>query len=747
MRYFSSSSDYFYTSSADTLNYYITVEGDDAPIFEGRAVKNPSSALLEINVGRIVRDYLETNMPDFRDFNGVVVPHPRQLRRFNLYTDSMTLLAEYTVLMEYTRDWDADYGILSEPVNGRADWRQKLMLSFLLDTGKTVSVQHVGCAFGFFPAYLEITGVSRCHTEHVIDYESDYTGLTASADVDWIEIKSVTDSSITFDTWYIPYTTRDGYRSGVWGTISILRNNSAYKVAEFRVKKYSLGTVEDATVRFSYAGGSGSTPSLWVCEGEMYATSSEEWVSPVYHHTSITGAAVVDYEVDRNYGDEDRTAVISVYLSDGTLVQTITILQTLADSVDGRISFWQDEFDTDDPCGHTVMICGGVPIGYRTFDAFAIPQSGHTANAVYSSTVSVFDAVIRKDGVVIRTERVFPVLHEWNHYMFTVGANTGSTKIEYSVMFKNLLGKTLAAIYYVQPPEVPAQYEARDILSGSSGFEFYRTNSNTKNTYDSGAAAGVYFETDADAQADGYPVYGGYPTSAVTELGGYSDPWSTAISEVMTYVQSTSPEFDFEFTDGDGTIGPTCYSGLSAPNVSVMRTGWAKEYYATGVKNTLVRVPKYLEFLDVPRAITLDDVSQHNVGYDIGFTNKTINEINAYSLAYIGRETFRYISGLTEVYLPNICCIDNNNFYDMPDLTDVYLGNSLRFLGCRFDHAESHTQNLPDGVTFHYLGTMQEFRDKVVFAPNGTYYCSDGDLTISFAFPCNSDYYQTQYKI
>ena len=139
MRYFSSSSDYFYTSSADTLNYYITVDGDDIPIFEGRAVKNPSGALLEINVGRIVRDYLETNMPDFRDFNGVVVPHPRQLRQFNLYTDSMTLLEEYTVLMEYTRDWDADYGLLSEPGNGRADWRQKIFWNAVVDTARYVS--------------------------------------------------------------------------------------------------------------------------------------------------------------------------------------------------------------------------------------------------------------------------------------------------------------------------------------------------------------------------------------------------------------------------------------------------------------------------------------------------------------------------------------------------------------------------------------------------------------------------------
>lgn len=752
MIFSSSSRDFWYEASSSALTYYIEVDGN--AVYFGKAVSTTGNA--RINIGRRVSDYLETGMPDFREYDGVVVPHPSQMRVFNLRDEDGDILESYTVLLESDGSWTGMYGPLTEPINGHADMRQKLLFSFISSSGETFNISSSDCTLGFYPSYLQLTGVSRCHTENIIEYYSDYTDLTATVDVDWIEIKTVSDSSITFDTWYIPYTTEEAYRNGVWGTISIFRDG-VYKVAEYRIKKYTLGSVSDATITMSYAGGSGSTPSLWLCDGEVSISCNQEWVTPVYRKTGST--AFIDYQVDRNYGDDDRAAVISVYLSDGTLVQTITILQTLEASVEGDIDFVQDRFKTTDILGHTVLICGGVPIGDRKYAFFGIPQSGYTAKVAYFSTVPVFDAVVRKDGVVIGTERIFPTMQRvWpdygfgqfttglcDYYEFQIEPNTGSTKIEYDVSFNNLSGKTLGVIYYVQPPYVPSQYEARDILSGSSGFEFYRTNTNTKNTYDDGADNGTYYATDADAQAAGYPIYGGYPASAVTDLGGAapsSEDWRKV--EVMTYAQTTASALTFNQYSFAGSE-LTCVSGLSASDVPYFVTwdGNINTYngYNTHFPGTIKYLSYDIEFMDIPRVLTIDNVTDQSSGFIPGLRDRNIEEINAYSLTYIGWEMIRRTSGVTELYLPNIGCIEENNFYDMPDLTDVYLGNALRFFGCRFDSASSFSQALPPGVTFHYLGTVQEFKDKVIFAPDGKYHCSDGDLTIFFEHPC-SDYYK-----
>lgn len=124
MIFTSSSKDFYYETSASSLSYYITVDG--APIYNGKAFKSPAETDLRINVGRRVSDYLESHMPDFRDYDGVVVPHPQQLRQFALYSIDGTLLEEYTVLMEWTGDWNAYYGPVSNLINGHADPRQKI---------------------------------------------------------------------------------------------------------------------------------------------------------------------------------------------------------------------------------------------------------------------------------------------------------------------------------------------------------------------------------------------------------------------------------------------------------------------------------------------------------------------------------------------------------------------------------------------------------------------------------------------
>ena len=120
MQYISSSKDVFFPFSGE-MKYSIVYQGQQ--IYEGTAYSNGEG---KINVTRRIRDYLETNMPDFRLYESVVVPHPRQMLVFALRGPDGNNLETYTVLQEALGEWSGEYGPITEPVNGHADKRQKL---------------------------------------------------------------------------------------------------------------------------------------------------------------------------------------------------------------------------------------------------------------------------------------------------------------------------------------------------------------------------------------------------------------------------------------------------------------------------------------------------------------------------------------------------------------------------------------------------------------------------------------------
>ena len=122
MIFSSSAKDFWYEAQTSALTYYIEVDG--SPIYWGKAVSTTGNA--RINVGRRVSDYLETDMPDFRNYNGVIVPHPKQMRVFNLRDNNGVLIGSYTVLLDADGSWTGQYGPITSPVNGHTDPRQKI---------------------------------------------------------------------------------------------------------------------------------------------------------------------------------------------------------------------------------------------------------------------------------------------------------------------------------------------------------------------------------------------------------------------------------------------------------------------------------------------------------------------------------------------------------------------------------------------------------------------------------------------
>lgn len=129
MRYYSSSVDFYYETTASTLNYYISVNGET--IYSGKAVASPSSGKISINVGKRVRDYLQIALPpDFWLYEGVIVPHPEALLVFGIYNnDSGALLEQYEVKLDYVKSWNGTFGVMNEPINGHATMLQKIFIT------------------------------------------------------------------------------------------------------------------------------------------------------------------------------------------------------------------------------------------------------------------------------------------------------------------------------------------------------------------------------------------------------------------------------------------------------------------------------------------------------------------------------------------------------------------------------------------------------------------------------------------
>lgn len=182
MIFSSSSKDFYYESSVSSLTYVILV--DDSPVYWGKAFKSPNESKLRVNVGRRIGDYLESHMPDFREFDGVVVPHPKQLRVFTLKDSVGQVLEEYTVLMEWTGEWNAYYGPISQPINGHADPRQKIFWTTVEEIGGS-SIDIGGSDSGETSGWTE--GCADC-CSNIPQEEFDLSGDTVfSRGSLWVE--------------------------------------------------------------------------------------------------------------------------------------------------------------------------------------------------------------------------------------------------------------------------------------------------------------------------------------------------------------------------------------------------------------------------------------------------------------------------------------------------------------------------------------------------------------------------------
>ena len=131
--------DIIYSTTANSLDYVIKMDGD--VIFRGGAVKSPKKVSIELNVSKIIRNYIQENFADIRDYSGSTFEEPDAFGVFELYNltteyDAVehtnytveTLLETYNILLgfDYQGEWNGEACIMTRPVNGHIDPRMKI---------------------------------------------------------------------------------------------------------------------------------------------------------------------------------------------------------------------------------------------------------------------------------------------------------------------------------------------------------------------------------------------------------------------------------------------------------------------------------------------------------------------------------------------------------------------------------------------------------------------------------------------
>lgn len=135
----------FYAEFVNASSVTYTIYDGDVAIYTGKAYCNPDTGMIRVNVAQRVRDYLKNEMPDFRDYDGVLVPHPEAVKTFFVMNEDIGVVQEtYQVLLDYSEPWDGGTLIMADPINTHADPRQKLFFPLFSSGSTPVNIDDSG---------------------------------------------------------------------------------------------------------------------------------------------------------------------------------------------------------------------------------------------------------------------------------------------------------------------------------------------------------------------------------------------------------------------------------------------------------------------------------------------------------------------------------------------------------------------------------------------------------------------------
>ena len=111
--------DTYYTTSANTL-YYKVMDDTDV-IYSGKAVKMPGEDDLKVNINKICRNYLSSDIAELLETSASSIVNINACKEFTLVDGEDNELESYTFLLDYdySHVWNGGNETLSMPVDGR----------------------------------------------------------------------------------------------------------------------------------------------------------------------------------------------------------------------------------------------------------------------------------------------------------------------------------------------------------------------------------------------------------------------------------------------------------------------------------------------------------------------------------------------------------------------------------------------------------------------------------------------------
>ena len=325
MVYKTLATDFFYENSGITsLSYYITA--DSGTIYTGRAF-NPKG--IKINVRKAIDDWLVNDMPDFREYDGVMVLHEDAYKVFGLYDMDGTLLEEYGVFLTNENIGIGD--LTYRGIDGKADPRQKIFVGVMSEEPVEIDVdediKNPEIVFDSPFIFNWQSGVTIiCYTANTDFTLSSYSG-------GW---SSVTQAKADEFTGCLTFTyTANENRTERDGTLCMdyvgageVVGTMCFPVVQ---RKYSGDMYFDLSD--GYVGQAGGRVSL------PYATNYNQGE---YRVVAEGGASVVSYNngyvvlsVPPNSSEEVKTYNVKVYgTADGFLIETAVVRQETACALD-----------------------------------------------------------------------------------------------------------------------------------------------------------------------------------------------------------------------------------------------------------------------------------------------------------------------------------------------------------------------------------------------------------------------------
>lgn len=178
--------DLYWSTDADVVNYRIELDGEN--IYTGKAYKYPDADRVRININKICRNYLESDiaemlleMPDRRE----TLYNRLSQRVFNLYADDEHV-ADYQLYLDYSYDWSHSMSgpaYVSKPINGHYVPGMLRMETIRYTSLTTASASTVAteCSCGEIEDdddYLGYTKQVKC-APYVLYYLNSYGGWDA----------------------------------------------------------------------------------------------------------------------------------------------------------------------------------------------------------------------------------------------------------------------------------------------------------------------------------------------------------------------------------------------------------------------------------------------------------------------------------------------------------------------------------------------------------------------------------------